>query len=268
MMPLILLESHHGDGSCRGPCYPLAWEVSRHGVQPPRTCSGLRLFALRLGFSLLQAQEDEVSQLRRQQFQQTEQRTKNKKMIPVLTQVSFVRTDRSQWETRTPDVGIKPQRLGGLHKPSGAEQQIIIHKCRQAQAATEVLALFLCFILPACPVRVTLTESFWQLKINVSKVLCRRKNSLWLLQSLQCLGTLKLQELQLSSAPSLAKLFQTLASTKCLPRTAESYCSGTRILEQRAGGRVVHRDTHCRAIILASAASWASELQLWTRLVA
>lgn len=91
-----------------------------------------------------------------------EWRTKN--CIPVLTQVSFVRTDRMQWETWTPNVSIKPQGPGGLHKPSGSEQQITIQKCRWAHAVVEILASFLSFILCAHPMKVTLTENFWQLK--------------------------------------------------------------------------------------------------------
>lgn len=128
-----------------------AWCVATRHVQQAQP--------LRLVPGVPQGQEDDVSQLKRQQFQHTEQRTENKKIMPVLTEVSFVRTERLQWETQTPDAGIKPQRLGGLHKPSGSEQQIIVHKRRRAQAVTETLASSLCFILCAHPVRVTLTES-------------------------------------------------------------------------------------------------------------
>lgn len=53
---------------------------------------------------------------------------------------AFVTADRLLWETWTPIVCIKPQRLWEVSKLSSSEQQIIIHKGSYAQAVAEVLA--------------------------------------------------------------------------------------------------------------------------------
>lgn len=223
----------------------LAWCAAARHLQ--------RAQPLRLVPGVLQARGDEVSQHKRQEFQHTEQRTKNKKMIPVLTQVSFVRTDSPQWETWTPDVGIKPQRL---HERSSSEQQIIIHKCRWAQAVAEILASLLCFILCAHPVRIAVTESFWQLKKWMflkcyvgAKIHCDfyKAASVWGPRNFKGSSCLQHQLLQ-----SFCKCWQQL---NAFPEAAGYSCSCTRALEWRAAGRAVHPDKHCRAIILALAAS-------------
>lgn len=104
--------------------FPLPWTVSWLGAVGSAPSPGK---------GLLQTPGDGESQPQRQQFRHKEQRTKSKKLIPLLTRVSFVRSDSRSG---------KPEHLMWVPNSRGWEgctshvALVITHRSTWAQAAT------------------------------------------------------------------------------------------------------------------------------------